>query len=364
MALSVVSQPSSGGIQGGISPNLQGGYAPFQASSINIQGSSPNLQNTVAPAYNQTLVSGSNPTPVHNTAAPPTPNTPAGPSAAQIAAQQAAAARAAQLATDQKMQQDNMNTILAQFGTVPLRSQAADIASRAAQYRGQYAAQQQSINQGVQNAELNRQIGIRDLSNTIRAGLNSGAISLGNANALDSSAALEMARAYGQYSDQQQNDINANAGAAITQGGQQEAQLKAQNQANLGVLATEKQTALQNAQTGLAFYLKQLDDQGQSQGLQPLHFNSAINNMLSSSQSELQAPINNLNTSVATDPTLQQMTPQAAAQIALQDYAKNALPTNLSGYTFNNTPLAQTPNAPKAAPTVQLPLYTNKYATG
>lgn len=365
MALAVV-QANSSSLGSSFNPQATRSTSSFQPASspqsLQPTVSAQYLQPTVTPTTGQSFGSSSTSSP--STTSNNTSSTvSSGPTAAQIAAQQAAAAKAAQLATDAKLQQDSMNTTIGQFGTGTADSAANNIQTGV---QGDIAAlqgSQQNVNNSVSNAELNRQLGIRDLVNTIRAGLASGAISLGNSNGLDSSAAEEMARAYGMYGNNQQNDINANANSALQEAAQAQQGVNNQKLVDQSSLESQKTNTLAQIQNSLGLYLKMLDDQGQSEGLGPLNYLTPINQNLASDNSLMQNNINALGTDLQA-PVFTPLSPTQAAANALHAYSQNALPTNLSGYSFNTQPTAPSTTNLNTAPTVQLPLYTNKYVAG
>lgn len=361
MALTVTMNPGAGQMQGGLQGSsggsLQLAGQNLQGNAMTMQGSSPSLQTTVAPSNGQSFSQ-----PVAHTVTPATTTTTTNNNAAIAAANAAAAAHAQALANLRTNELNSMYATVGAFGTTPGMNDAADLQASAQGNLANIRADQAHINSNVQNAELNRQLGIRNLANTLRAGLNSGAVSLGNANALDSSAAQEMARAYGMYGDNQQNNINANANMALTQAQAAQANHGAMVAGDLAALKDKQATTLTGLQDELALFLKGANATGEQQGLQSVNYNQMINNALNPVNAALQGAVNTYQTGLAS-PNMDIVTPQQAAATAYQDYTKNALPINLQGYNFNAAPASGTPSATPAS-TVQLPLYTNKYLAG
>src|SRR5258708_37769772 len=191
-------------------------------------------------------------------APPPAGPGPAGPTAADIAVQQAAQAAAQQKALQQTSINNQINT------WTNLEKQAAS--QNAADYRGTAlnfvnALQQGQlgINQDRENTMLNKQISIQDLINHVRAGISGGQIGLGNMNALNSSAAEGLARAYGSFGAQQNNSIGAQANQALTLADEKQAQLDTQQQQDLGQLTTMKNTYIKNIGNDILTRLNSVD---------------------------------------------------------------------------------------------------------
>jgi hypothetical protein len=281
-----------------------------------------------------------------------------GQSSSAYAAQQAAA-RATQLANAQTNVNDSMGNILNNFGTNAALNSANAYRGQVDTNLGQLASGQNQINSTRQNAELNRNISVNDLANTLRSGLRSTGVQLGNQNALDSSAAEGAARGYGQYGAQQTNDINGQTNLALTQADQAQSGLDAQAQQMHGSLENQKSSAIQSIQSNLGTYLKQLDDQAQAEGLSPLDYQGRIQNVIDDANKRLGDVDSYFGQQRQLAP-YQAIGNEGAAQQAYQAFQNGAVPQNQSLYSFDRTPI-NGGQGQGAAPTVQLPLYTKRY---
>ena len=131
------------------------------------------------------------------------PYNPTGPSQQDIQAQQEAQAR-----------QNNTNIIQGQAGDV--RTSATDqINSSSGQQRGSIldyftgaGRTQQGLNQRMTNAEMSKNAGGRDVMSMVGRGVRSGMTMLSNKNAGSSSAAGQIAQAYGDLGNRENQKIN------------------------------------------------------------------------------------------------------------------------------------------------------------
>lgn len=278
---------------------------------------------------------------------------------AQQQASAAAAANATRLANAQTNVNDSMGNILNNFGTNAALNNANVYRGQIDTNLGQLATSQNQINSTRQNAQLNRQMSVTDLANTLRAGLQSTGVQLGNQNALDSSAAEGAAKGYGQYGASQTNNINGQANLALTQADQAQGAQDAQQQTMEGSLQAQKANAIQSIQSNLGTYLKQLDDQAQAEGLHPLDYNGHIQSVVDDANNKLSA-LDSYFSQQKQGASYQRVSNDQAAQQAYDSFQKNNVPQNASLYSFNSAPVTGqgVPVTPGGAPTVQLPLYT------
>lgn len=159
---------------------------------------------------------------------------------------------------------------------------------------------QNTIDEARKNIGLNQINSIRQLTDTIRQGLQGTGVNLGNTNALDSSAANAAARAYANYGNVQENTINNSASTAnADQDVQQKnldltsengrAAIKAARDSAIGTIQAQAAQSLQGLATTIAYMggdASQLDIKGiQDQILQEAQDKLAmvdanINNLL------------------------------------------------------------------------------------
>jgi hypothetical protein len=192
----------AGGLQGS-GQSIQGSSPNIQGSSPNIQGSSPNLQPAVSP-----IGAHFAPAPASGGPGPTNPS-----AAVQAASAAAAAASAAKAAHDAGIQnyiddgtQRAQNDAASATGTATTNynNQALNLLDTSRQG-------QNTINAARTGIAQNQIQSVKSLVNNIRQGLQSGAVRLGNSNALDSSAAGAVARIESQYGNDQTNVINNEA---------------------------------------------------------------------------------------------------------------------------------------------------------
>lgn len=202
-----VTTAKSGGILGVVKSSggsLGGPSASNPQKTYNPQNKTANPQKTVS---TQTLQPAAgawiNQTPLY-TAAPGSQNQnlqqqlqPAGPTPEEIAAQQAAAAERQRVAEASADWKNSLSATWDSFGD------AKDNA--ALQYEGGimdflsgYGKGQNAIDRGSVQNELSREQGRRGVMDMVGTGMRSGGVVLNNANATNSSAAEQLAKAYGQ----------------------------------------------------------------------------------------------------------------------------------------------------------------------
>lgn len=126
---------------------------------------------------------------------------------------------------------------------------------------------QTKINQERENAALNRMKSVNDLILQIRQGLQSGSVRLGNSNALDSSAAGAIAKAYGDYGGVQRGNIMSDEMLANRQADTEQGDLSKNKDETLRQLQTARDAALTSISTDVANKLQALDAQGQGAGI-------------------------------------------------------------------------------------------------
>lgn len=126
---------------------------------------------------------------------------------------------------------------------------------------------QKSINTSRENNELNRINGIQDIVNFVRQGLQSGATRLANANALESSAAPALARAYGQIGNSKVRNVNNQAFLQNRNIDTQQQNLDLQRAQGLIDWHRQRDEVVSNIASQVRQQLAQLDQQGASLSL-------------------------------------------------------------------------------------------------
>lgn len=223
------------------------------------------------------------------------------------------------------------------------------------------------FNSQRENNALNRFLSIANIVDQVRSGIHSGTISLGNANSLASSAALEMAKAYGHYGAMQTNNVNGQSELADNQLDAQQAQAQTQEEGALNQLKSVRDQALTQVESDTRLRLAQLDATRQSEGLtNPVDIQGAAAQIIADGQAKM----------AAIDQKIQSMM-QAGVQAESRDSASSKahtaftsgqIPDNMGLFSFSQTPTVSNldPNAAlndpssQGAPLAQVPLFVKK----
>jgi hypothetical protein len=229
---------------------------------------------------------------------------------------------------------------------------------------------QLGINQDRTLTQYNKLTSVNDLINSIRNGINSGGVALGNANALNSSAAEGLARAYNAYGTQAQNSIEGQSNLASLQDDQKETALQATGGQYRAQLAATRQNILDNIGNDIYSRLNVLNAQAAQQGLSPIDVAGEKQKIVADAQAKLQgvddyfasmldpnnnAQMHNTNNTEASDQ-------------AYGAYTQGIVPQNAGLYSYDRTPVnsetagGATSAGSTAAPITSLPLFTKRTA--
>ena len=139
---------------------------------------------------------------------------------------------------------------------------------------------QQTITRGRETTALNKLRSMGDLATSVRQGLQSGSVRLANSNALDSSAAEAMSRAYGNFQNKQSGSINNQAALENRGFDDQQALLFAQRDDTLRGLRQYKETESQRIMLDTQQKLQALEDNASGQGVAGLVQIDALKNQV------------------------------------------------------------------------------------
>ena len=228
---------------------------------------------------------------------------------------------------------------------------------------------QLGINQDRQLTQYNKLSSVNDLVNSIRNGINSGGVALGNANALNSSAAEGLARAYNAYGSQAQNSIEGQSNLAGLQDDQKQQLLQAQGGQYRNSLDSAKQQLVDNIGSDIYSRLNVLNAQAQAQGLSPIDIAGQKQALINEAQQKLQG-VDDYFASMLDpnqNPNMAQQSNDQAANQAYQTYTQGIVPQNAGLYSYDRTPTTtlqgqQVPTDTNAAPIASLPLFTKRTA--
>lgn len=126
---------------------------------------------------------------------------------------------------------------------------------------------QQGIDVGRQNTALNRMRSITDLVDNVRQGLQSGGVRLANMNALDSSGAEAMARAYSRFGTKQRGSIMNQAALKNEEFNRSQQNLDIQENEGVRRLGVFKQTETDRIGRSVLNQLRELDITAQGMGV-------------------------------------------------------------------------------------------------
>ena len=167
------------------------GFGPYANSPIGLQPTSNPLAQTT-----QNILDRAN-----------QPGAPAGPTPEQAAAMQAATA-AAQAVSQARQQFGQGRQNIMSSAQQAAQGYAGTERFNLQDVIGGLQSKQQGINESQIGAQQARNIGSQNILGMIGRGIQSGSTMLANRNALDSSAAGAIARAYGQLGQRQQTGVN------------------------------------------------------------------------------------------------------------------------------------------------------------
>jgi hypothetical protein len=126
---------------------------------------------------------------------------------------------------------------------------------------------QAGVNKEVQTAEMNKIQSMRGLQNDLANGLRSGAVQLAGGNALDSSAANALARAYSNYGNTQRGVIGQTEANALSQAQLDQNTVNQQQTQGLAQLQQMRNDAATQVGNDVATQLQNLDYQANNAGL-------------------------------------------------------------------------------------------------
>lgn len=212
---------------------------------------------------------------------------------------------------------------------------------------------QTGINQSRQGIAMDQINSVKSLVDTIKQGLHGSAVSLGNSNALDSSAADAVSRIYANYGNEQRNVINNDA--AVKNQSQDVAQTNLGIQKDEGVrnLSTYRDTVLDQIANDTQQKLSAIDGIAQLEGLSgKVDINGIKQQVIQNAQQK----IADADTYIQNQ--LGGINPTSADDIAKNAYAlANAgVKSSGGGIAYQQSDLNPTQNL-GGAPTTQLPLY-------
>jgi hypothetical protein len=128
-------------------------------------------------------------------------------------------------------------------------------------------AGQSNVNNEITQAEMNKQQSLHGLMNDVGNGLRSGGVQLASGNALDSSAANALARAYSNYATTQRGTIGQTEAGALSKASQDQNTLNSQQQQGLAQLSQMRNDAATSVGNDVATQLQNLDYQANSAGI-------------------------------------------------------------------------------------------------
>jgi hypothetical protein len=126
---------------------------------------------------------------------------------------------------------------------------------------------QGAIDRSKENNELNRMRGVQDILGYVRSGMRSGASTLAKMNALDSSAAEAIARAYNTQGNSQVRDVNNQSAMGLRDIQTQQDQLNLDRTSGANDLARYKDSAVATIANDVRTKLADLDQNAQGVGL-------------------------------------------------------------------------------------------------
>lgn len=212
---------------------------------------------------------------------------------------------------------------------------------------------QTGINQARKSIGMDQINSIKSLADEIKQGLQGGAVTLANSNALDSSAANAVDRIYANYGNTQRNVINNEA--AVKNDQQDTAQSNLDLQRNEGVrnLQTYRDTVLDQIGNDTTQKLAAIDGIASLQGLQgKVDVNGIKNAVIANAQQKI------ADADAYIQSQLKGVAPMTPDEIATQAYelANKGVQSSGSGLTYQTLPTNPTQNL-GGAPNSQLPLY-------
>lgn len=212
---------------------------------------------------------------------------------------------------------------------------------------------QTGINQARQGIAMSQINSIKSLVDTIKQGLSGSAVTLGNSNALDSSAANAVGRIYTNYGNEQRNVINNDAAVKGQEQDVAQTNLGTQKDEGIRNLSTYRDTVLDQISNDTQQKLASIDGIAQLQGLSgKVDINGIKQQVIQNAQDKIAAADSYIQSLIGG------ITPTSADDTAKNAYAlaNSGVQSSGPGLTYQQSDINPTQQL-GGAPTTQLPLY-------